>query len=229
MADSKIPVRKLAIFDLDYTLTRRGTWGRFTGQLIRYRPHLWIPFLWSALSTQRRYKKGLVPRVAVKLAMMRWAMKGQSRADLELAARKFADAEVPRKLRPGGLRTLKEHKDNGDEIVIISAAIDVLVKEIAERLDIEHYMGTVMDFDNTGIVKLSFASPNCYGEEKCVRMNTFLAQHPEMKGLPTIMYSDSHSDIFIMQQCDEAVAVHPSEKLKNLVGEFGYPIEYWDK
>lgn len=229
LSEDKSEPKKLAVFDLDYTLTRRGTWGRFTGQLIRFRPHLWVPFLWSALSTQRRYKKGLVPRVEVKKAMMKWAMKGKSRAELEAAARKFADAEVPGKLRPGGLRTLKAHKDNGDTIVIISAAVDVLVKEIAQRLDIEHYMATVMDFDPSGTVKMTFASPNCYGEEKCVRMDAFLKAHPDMADLPSIMYSDSHSDIFLMRQCDKAVAVHPSDKLKKLASEYGFPLVNWDK
>ncbi len=220
--------KKLAIFDLDYTLTRQGTWGRFSWQLIQFRPHIWIPFLVSALWAQYRYKKGRIPRVDVKRAMMRWSMKGRTKTVLEAAAQKFADTEVPKKLRPGGLETLREYQNNGHPVVIISAAVDILVIAIAKKLGVTHYMGTEMAWDDAGTVLMHFSSPNCYGEEKLVRFDAFLKQNPEFSGLPRIMYSDSHSDIFLMRECEEAVAVHPSKKLKKLATEYGFPIANWN-
>lgn len=220
--------RKLAIFDLDYTLTKRGTWGRFSWQLIRNRPHIWLPFLASALSAQRRYKAGKLPRAEVKKAMMRWSMKGKSKEELVKAAQKFADAEVPKKLRPGGIKTLKQHQAIGDGVIIISAAVDILVKEIAERLSVNYYLATDMAWDKDGIVKMEFASPNCYGKEKPVRFGAFLQQYPDYQSLPKIMYSDSHSDIYLMRKCEEAVAVHPSQKLKILASEYGFPVANWE-
>lgn len=219
---------KIAIFDLDYTLTKRGTWGRFTWQLVKSRPHLWIPLLVSALLTQRRYKKGLIERVEVKKAMMRYSMKGRSKTALEMAAKKFAAAEVPNKLRPGGLRKLKEYQAAGCKVIIISAAIDILVKEIAILLNVEDFLATDMDWTDDGKVKIGFASPNCYGQEKVHRFNAYLKERPELQNLPRIMYSDSHSDIYLMKLCDEAVAVHPSAKLKKLASEYGYPVGNWD-
>ena len=35
----------IAIFDLDYTLTKRGTWGRFVIKSVRFKPWLWGPLL----------------------------------------------------------------------------------------------------------------------------------------------------------------------------------------
>jgi len=221
--------RKLAIFDLDYTLTRRGTWGRFNWQLIKRRPHIWIPFLASALKVQRQYKKGDEPRVSVKLAMMRRSMQGLSKERLIAEAVKFAQREVPDKMRPGGLRQIKAHQDAGDKVVIISAAADIIVREIAIRLGVEDYMGTDMSWDSDGIVEMRFASPNCYGPEKVNRLKTYLETKPEYQNLPSIFYSDSHSDLPLMLHCDEAIAVHPSEKLKILAKEHDFPVADWDK
>ena len=221
--------RKLAVFDLDYTLTQRGTWGRFTWQLVKFRPHVWLPLLVSAGLAQYRYKKGKLPRVRVKMAMMTWSMKGKSKAQLLRAAEKFAHHEVPHKLRPGGLRVLREHQREGDAVIIVSAAVDILVEAIARKLDIEHFLATDMDWDDNDIVKMSFASPNCYGEEKCVRFDAFMERYNNLSDLPSIMYSDSHSDIFLMRKCNEAVAVHPSAKLVKLASEYGYPIVDWSR
>jgi len=220
--------RRLAIFDLDYTLTRKGTWGRFVWLNVRFKPWLWVPLLLAAAWAQWRYKQGYIERVRVKMAMMRWSIKGKTKTQLTKTAIKFADNEVPDRLRPGGLEALRQHQAAGDTVIIVSAAVDILVKEISNQLGIEHYLATDMKWDEHQIVELDFASPNCYGPEKVRRLEQFFEQHPQMSKLPRIMYSDSHSDLDIMLYCDEAVAVHPSKKLEKLAKEHGFPIVNWD-
>ncbi|NNE59199.1 MAG: HAD-IB family hydrolase [Hellea sp.] len=223
-----MPEPMLAIFDLDYTLTRRGTWGRFTWQMAKYRPHIWIQLLISAGWTQWRYKKGHLPRVRVKQAMMRWCMVGKPRETMISEAKKFAEREVSSGLRPGGLTKLRAHQEAGDHILLVSAAVDIIVREICERLGVEDYLATNMDWDENNRLKEDFASANCYGPEKILRLETFLTSHPDLKNRPSIMYSDSHSDIPIMEFCDSCVAVNPSEKLEKYAREHGIPIENWD-
>jgi len=219
---------RLAIFDLDYTLTRRGTWGRFTWQIAKKRPHIWIPLLLSAFRAQWLYKKNKIPRVDVKVTIMRWSMRGWSKTGLLKEAKKFAQAEVPDKLRPGGIRELKNHQKAGDTIIIVSAAIDILVREIAELLDVPYFLATDMAWRADDQVKMEFATPNCYGPEKVKRLEMFFADHPEYADLPRIIYSDSHSDLPLMQFCQEAVAVHPDDKLKTLAKNHEFTVVNWD-
>jgi len=56
----------IAIFDLDYTLTKRGTWGRFVIKNVKFKPWLWLPLTISAGVTQWRYKQGHLPRIRVR-------------------------------------------------------------------------------------------------------------------------------------------------------------------
>lgn len=220
----------LAIFDLDYTLTKRGTWGRFCWQIIKLRPWLYVPFLVAALRTQMRYKKGKLPRIRVKEAMIRWSMVGKSKAEMIAHAQRFAELEVPELLRPGGLRQLREHQAAGDEIIIISAAADIIVDAICEKLDVEHFLASEMGWDMQDKLKIAFASPNCFGEEKVRRYQEFLAKHPEIaaKVNHTVMYSDSHADIPLMSQCDEAFAVHPSDRLRTQADQLNFTIVDWN-
>lgn len=221
----------LAIFDLDYTLTKRGTWGRFVVQMVKGRPHLWLPLIISAGSAQLAYKRGKIPRVKVKQAMMRWCMVGKPRAEMLDAAEKFAAREVPTGLRPGALRQLDEHRQAGDEIMIVSAAVDILVKAIARRLDIDHLLATDMGWDGNDCLSAEFASPNCYGSEKVTRLKAFFAENPDMKQNHTIitMYSDSYSDLDILQFCDIGIAVNPDKTLSGAAEMLGFNIVDWDK
>jgi len=156
----------LAIFDLDYTLTKRGTWGRFVLRTVRFRIWLWPFIILTAGWHQWLYKRGKIPRIAVKQAMMRWSMVGKTRAEMLHLAEGFAKNEVPHKLRPGAIRALEKHKAAGDTIIIASAAVDILVEAIARHLDVEHWVATEMGWEND-ILLAEFASKNCYGAENC--------------------------------------------------------------
>jgi len=83
-------VPDIAIFDLDYTLTKRGTWGRFVVKTVKFKPWLWLPLAVSAGLTQWRYKQG------------------------------HANNEVKNGLRPGAVKALEAHRAKGDIIIIVS-------------------------------------------------------------------------------------------------------------
>ena len=116
----------IAIFDLDYTLTKRGTWGRFVILNVRTRPWRWLPLLINTCWYQWGYKRGKNARIDVKQCMMLWSMSGKTREEIEALAKDFAQKEVLSKLRPGAVRALKKHKDAGDTLIIASAAVDVI-------------------------------------------------------------------------------------------------------
>lgn len=218
----------IAIFDLDYTLTKRGTWGRFVIKAVKFKPWLWLPLAFSAGVTQWRYKKGHLPRIRVKQAMMRWSMVGKPRAQLETLANAFAEKEIANGLRPGAVEALEQHRANGDLIIIASAAVDVIVGPIAKRLNIEHWVATDMKWDNEKLAS-DFASKNCCGPEKLERVKQLFARNPQMKHNHTLitMYSDSYSDIDILKFCDKGVAVNADRKLIKASGEEGFEVVDW--
>lgn len=220
----------LAIFDLDYTLTKRGTWGRFVWINVRYRPHVWLPLLIAAGWTQWRYKRGHKPRIAVKTEMLRWSMRGRPKSGMEALAAEFADREVSSGLRPGAIAALEEHRVQKDTIIMASAAVDLVTDPIAKRLGIKHIVSTEMSWDADNRLEAAFASKNCYGPEKLRRVEDLLAQHPELKHNHTIitMYSDSYSDIDILRFADVGVAVNPDRRLESAAAKYGFRVVDWN-
>lgn len=224
------PSGNIAIFDLDYTLTKRGTWGRFVWMNVRTRPYLWLPLLVSAGLTQWQYKKGKRPRIDVKMAMMRWTMAGKSKKQLTNLAEKFAQNEVENGLRPGGIKAVKDHHEAGDTIIIVSAAVDIIVDPIARSLNIPYALATDMAWNSENKLSPNFASKNCYGPEKVNRLKALFDENPGLKQNHTIitMYSDSYSDLEILQFCDVGVGVNPDKRLRAQANSLGFRVEDWN-
>lgn len=218
----------LAIFDLDYTLTRRGTWGRFTALCMRDRWWRWPELAVRAGVTQALYKLGVVPRIAVKTQMMRVAMVGRPRAELEAIAESFAAAEVPDRLRPGGLDALERHRARGDTLMIASAAVDLIVGPIARRLGVSDWVATEMAWTPDGRLAHHFLSPNCYNAEKKARVCAFY-RGLKRDDTHITMYSDSSADVELFNFAHDAVAVNPGAKLRSLAERKGWPIVDWNR
>lgn len=205
----------LVIFDLDYTLTKRGTWGRFVWMNVKSRPSVWLSLLRCVGIAQWRYKRGKIPRVQVKMAMMRCAMVGKTRAELTALADVFVEDTVANGLKPGAVKALQEHQARGDTIMIASAAVDIVVEPIAKRLGVKYFVATDMAWDERGRLKREFASKNCYGPQKLARIKDLILNSSELKTLkPILSYSDSKADMPLLTFTERGVAVDPKYKFR---------------
>lgn len=217
----------IAVFDLDYTLTKRGTWGRFVWKTVRTRPWFWIPLLFETVRDQIEYKAGRRPRGAVKRSMMRWSLMRRSRPQLLAMAKAFAEREVTQGLRPGAIEALKYHRSQGHHILIASAAVDLLVDPIAEQLAVDGFVCTKMSWKGDRLED-RFASDNCYGEAK----RRAVLEYFEDKGLsgqPTIFYTDSRADFALLPIMDETVVIDPKPKTRAEAEALNLPIQSWEK
>ena len=223
--------QKIAIFDLDETLTQKGTWGRFVTGAVRGQPLKWLPFFVSTVFSQARYMIGMGPRERVKENMMRWTISGRSRSDLEVLAQKFADNEVKNGLRKHALTVLEKHRASGDRIIIASAAVDLVVSPIAELLNIADRVCTKTAFDENDKLAKRLGGTNCYGKGKLKLVKDFLQSDPKFDRdqVHITMYSDSRSDLAILQWADVGVAVNPSPRLARCVEEYGFEVQDWDQ
>ena len=219
----------LAVFDLDYTLTKRGTWSRFVWEWVKYRPHIWLPLLARTLWVQWQYKRGLRPRSDVKLMMMCYAMKGASKDELETRGRDFAHNEVASGLRPGGLEAIKWHQSRGDILILVSAAVDVVAKPIGMIIGFDHVLSTEITYDLSDVLILNFERGNCHGEEKATRFQKLIDDTPSLSqdGTQITFYSDSFSDLAMFRSANICNAVHPDKKLSRHASEQGWPILMW--
>jgi len=222
---------RIAIFDLDETLTRKGTWGRFVTGAVRGQPLKWLPFFISTIFSQILYMIGLGPRERVKEHMMRWTIAGRTRDELDNLAQSFADNEVAHGLRKKALKTIEHHRAAGDRIIIASAAVDLIVNPIGDRLNIAERVCTKTAFDSQDRLASRLGGMNCYGPNKLTLVQKHLKADPTFnrQNVHITMYSDSRSDLDIFDWADVGIAVNPSPRLLKRVTEHGLSVVDWDK
>jgi HAD superfamily hydrolase (TIGR01490 family) len=222
--------QKIAIFDLDETLTKKGTWGRFVLASIKYKPHKWVPFFASSLFSQAKYMLGKGPREHVKESMMRWTLSGRSRAELIQMAEEFAHNEVENGLRRQARNILDQHGQAGDRIIIATAAVDLIIEPIAKRLGVDEVVCTKTAYNQQGKLAKQLGGENCYGRGKLNLVQAYLEADTTFNRdhAHITMYSDSRSDLDILRWADVGIAVNPSPRLAKCAGVEGFEIQNCD-
>jgi len=225
-------VQRYAIFDLDETITTRGTWGRFVSQALKDKPGRLLGMWAGAGISQIIYKISPKERIFVKRGMLRRSLSGKSKSELQALADQFADEEVRSGLRPGAVRQIEAHRAAGDRIVIASAGADLVVEAIAKRLDIETVISTNLAWlqkDETLICARHFASENCYGPGKLTRLQKCLETFDDFKreAAHITVYSDSHSDLPVLKFADKGVSVNGDSKLLKAAKVYGFETVDW--
>jgi len=130
--------------------------------------------------------------------------------------------ELIDKVRPEAQALVDMHMEAGRDVWIISASPVEVVAELAKALGMTGGLGTeseVVDGTYTG----RLAAPFCYGEGKAERMHKLAAE----RGYDLTRcyaYSDSASDLPMMQIVGHPVAVNPDRPLTAVAHRRGWPV-----
>ena len=170
-------MRQVAAFDLDGTLTRRDTL---------------LPFLLRSCGGGRTAAaivaesllllQGMAgndnARDAAKAAVLRRLLAGRPVAPLAELAETFAEEVTATLLRTDAAARVESHREQGHELVIITASPELYVSPLARRLRIDHVLGTRLEVDGSGILTGRLIGANCRGAEKVARLRAWLGNEP---------------------------------------------------
>lgn len=214
--------RRLALFDLDGTLSRRDTFFPFVLGLLARMPARWlrVPLLLLPLL---RYLAGGLDRGGLKGAVLHGLFAGVPRARIERWAEHFVAASVPARMHADGLATLDAHLRAGDHVVVLSASPDLFVPAIARRLGAHEVHCTAIRWDGNRLDG-RLAGQNRRDEEKVRVLRSLREAHP---GLPVIAYGNSAADLPHMRLCEEAVYVNASAALAAQLQAAGIQSRRW--
>lgn len=197
--------RRIALFDLDGTLTRRDTYFPFVLGLLARHPARWLRIALLP-GPVAGYLLRRLDRGALKGAILRLLFAGLPRAVLEQWATRFAAATVATRMHGAGVATLKAHLQAGDRVVLLSASPDLYVPLIGQGLGAHEVHCTRIRWDGDRLDG-RLAGPNRRDHEKARVLEQLRAANP---GLPVIAYGNSAPDLIHMRLCEEAVYVNPA-------------------
>jgi HAD superfamily hydrolase (TIGR01490 family) len=220
--------RRVAVFDLDRTITQYGTYSLFLlTAAYRLNPAR-LAFVPAVIIAMAGYKLGFLSRTSLKEIMHR-IMLGHSVAQEKVStiAHLFASRTMTKNVYAQAIERIKLERDAGALIVIASAAHRFYLDALGERLNADFVIGTESLWVD-GFLHSKIAGKNCYGVEKQRKLSSFLHLHRfERARIHLCFYSDDLSDLPTFQFADEAVATNPSRKLAREAKKFAWQIVDW--
>ena len=213
-----------AIFDLDGTITRRGTYTPFVLHVANEDRRKFL-HVGTVLGAALLYKCGALSRGRLKEIMLRVTLKGASRAEVSAYAGPFVERWVAEGLRLGAVETIAKHKAAGDYLILATASFDFYADDFGARLGFDKVVATKVVWQDNQLCG-TIDGENCRGKAKLRQVHALM---PDIKErYRVIAYSDHHVDLPLLQWADEAMAVNPTMGLKKIALREGMQIIDWN-
>jgi HAD superfamily hydrolase (TIGR01490 family) len=121
-------------------------------------------------------------------------------------------------------RHVERHRRNGDVVAILSASTPYATEPLARDLGIDHVLCSELEVHEGRFT--GRASEFCYGAGKVTAAERFAARH----GIDldtSAFYTDSVSDVPMLDRVGEPVVVNPDPRLRWVAKKRGWPVTRW--
>ncbi|WP_294393428.1 HAD-IB family hydrolase [uncultured Sphingomonas sp.] len=219
----------LAIYDMDRTVTRTGTYTPFLLHAARALNPLRLALAPMVPFTMAAYAAKLIDRRRLK-ELNQWLLIGGAvpRARLHPAVESFAELVLKTNIHPGALRQIAEDRRAGRRLVLATASYRFYVEAIAERLGFDDVIatGSVAGLDD--IIHARIDGDNNYGPAKLRLIEAWMEeQRIDRASVKVRFYSDHVSDWPALAWADEPFAVNPSRGLRHMAAKRGWQVVDW--
>lgn len=211
----------LAIFDLDNTLLGGDSdhaWGQFlvdrgivdAEEYQRANDYFYAQYQSGELDIMEFLEFALRP------------LAQHSKHQLDIWHRQFMQQFIDPMRLPRADALLQQHRDRGDDLLIITATNEFITHPIAESLGVADILATTPEFID-GAYTGRVAGTPCFKEGKVARLNDWLARTGhDLEG--SYFYSDSHNDLPLLQLVENPVAVDPDPTLEAEARKLNWPV-----
>ena len=207
-----------AFFDLDGTLYTGHVWQDLARHLWRTRRHRrWVAayVAWN-MALMPLYRLGAMSQAAFYQRWgetMAWMVRGWTQDDAHALFVRLTEEQVLPNLRADVLARLRDHRQQGHLVALVSGTFAPWLEIIAQRIDTKHAIGTPLVVQN-GRYSGRIVRPLCQSQGKPQRVQAYLAK----RGLAvdwdgSYAYADSQLDLALLSQVGHPVAVYADEVL----------------
>jgi phosphatidylglycerophosphatase C len=213
-------MRKLAIYDLDRTITIRPTFTPFLLFAARKLAPWRLLLLPMWVAAMLGYKAGLYRRVVLKNFGMRlFVAKRIDAPKIEDVVSEFVGLTLERNIAPGAGRAIATDRLEGSTLLMATAASELYANDIAKALGFDDCLSTRQARDENGHMIAQILGENNFGAEKLRRIDAWIAEQGwSREELHITAYSDHASDAPLLDWADCAV----------LVGNHYRPLRNWE-
>lgn len=183
----------VAAFDLDGTLTEGGS------------VFAWLRFIAGDSTVARAALPLLVPLTVGAIRSGRWAdsakerlfraiLAGRDVSDVSAASREFILHHLREEGRASVIARLAWHRDQGHDVVLVSASPQLYVDILVGEFGIAGGLGTRLAVDDRGKLTGGYLGKNCRGAEKMRRLEEWIEARDYLDTPIIYAYGNSRGD-----------------------------------
>jgi HAD superfamily hydrolase (TIGR01490 family) len=192
-----IYLEKLAIFDVDFTITKRETLFEFYLFMIKKRPWLILYFPVCILSALLFVIK-VIPAKKTKELFIKF-IDGIDEKAMKSFVDEFYEKRLSKIFYIDAIEEIKKLKEEKCKVYLISASGEFYLNTLYNLPEVDKIIGTVF-LKSNGIYHNKIVGKNCKGEEKVRRLKEYLKnKNIEVDFENSYMFSDSLSDLPLLK------------------------------
>ncbi len=222
-------LRKLAIYDMDRTVTFSGTYTGFLIHVARAMAPWRLALFPCVVLLMLAYVLKLITRQRLK-ELNQALMIGSSveRAKLMPHIESYADKVMATNVRKGALAQIAQDRAEGYTLVLATASYRLYVEPIARRLGFDAVIATDHLSQDLRYVRAKIAGENCYDTGKLRMIKAWMAAEAIDRSQTHIRaYSDHVSDAPMLEFADIPFASNPHKPLARLARMNGWSRVDW--
>ncbi len=219
-----ISSKTIAVFDLDGTITDIDTYIHFLVGLLIRNPVRILRASWLPIAVFM-HKASLRDNSWLKEVFLRSIAGGMSRPMFEQWCQDFVRKILLNHIRPGAHEVIREHREAGHKLVLMTASFDFYTSHIAQALGFDELIATQAKWSESDTMTGLIDGKNCHGLEKVSRIESYIDN--DRRDLVVIAYSDHHSDIPLSKWVDQFIAVNPTGRLRDYASSTGMKVIDW--
>jgi HAD superfamily hydrolase (TIGR01490 family) len=153
---------------------------------------------------------------------------GQHTDFLEKITRDWFLENILHRIQPGALLALEEHRKKGHPLVLVTNSSCYLSQIVKETWNLDGWLANTYPLDENGCITGELELPLCYGQGKVVRTQSW-AEENGVSLEQSWFYSDSISDLAMLERVKTPMVVNPDPRLKRVAIKRSWPILDWRK
>jgi len=222
-------MQKISLYDMDRTITVRGTYTPFLFHMVFARAPWRLVFLPILPFGFIAYGLKLISRGRLKTFNQQMLLgNGPELSLLQPHIERFADKVLRSNRHKKAIEQVEADRADGRKLVLVTASYELYAEAIARRLGFDHLIGTQLVVDSKGRVLPQIIGENCYDDAKIGRIEALFASQGWQRSQSHVRaYSDHVSDQAMLEFADEAIATTPTPKLRHLAKQRGWTIVDW--
>ena len=139
---------------------------------------------------------------------------------------RWFEAEIAHLLLPGARQALLGHRAEGHLRVLLTSSSSYMSRLAVERWGLDDWIANRFPVDDGGRLTGEMVRPICYGAGKVTHAERWAQSRP-IAWDASYFYSDSLSDLPMLERVGHPRVVNPDPRLRRLAGRRGWPILDW--